>query len=124
MPDGVSIRVSGDDELGRDLRNLGDDLEAPEAMDDIARQAAQIAAQATPRKSGALASGWRPSDTPGRASIENAVPYAGPIDRGWPRRNIAPRNITERTDRALEPTAVRLLEADINREIRQRGLTR
>lgn len=122
MADNVKMRVTGDDELARDLRTLGDDIADPQAMGQVATQAAQIAAQNTPRVSGALASGWRTDTATGRAAATNAVAYAGPIDRGWARRNITPANITERTDRVLEPTAVRLLEDDVNREIRQRGL--
>lgn len=122
MADSVRISATGQDELARDLRSLGADLTDAETMDDIARQAADIAAQGTPRRGGTLAAGWRPSATDGAAGIENTVAYAGPIDGGWPRRNIAPARISERVDRALEPTAVRLLEADINREIAQRGL--
>ena len=54
--------------------------------------------------------------TAGRAS----VPYAGPINYGWPARNIAPSHFMQRTDAVMAPRAIQLLEAEINQRIREK----
>ena len=55
----------------------------------------------------------------GRAS----VPYAGPINYGWPRRGISPADFTGKTDQVMQPRALSELEREINAAIRRRHLT-
>ena len=56
--------------------------------------------------------------TAGRAS----VPYAGPINYGWPARNIAPSGFMQKADQVMQPRAIQMLETEVNEQIRKRGL--
>lgn len=126
MVDRVGTRVEGLNALVRDLRALGletEDLKA--AFAKIAERGAQLAAQLAPRRTGRLAADIRGNRATSKAVVtagRRSVPYAGPINYGWPARNIAPSLFLQRTDQTLAPSAVQLLEDEINHQIRIRGL--
>jgi hypothetical protein len=117
------VRVTGDAEVARALRGLGADLDDLDpALDAIGALAAAAVARTAPKRTGRLAGSARPRRSRGRVSVEVAVPYAGPINHGWPARNIAPSHFIERADTVIDPAAIRLVEAEINRAITRRDL--
>jgi len=123
----VGFKVEGLPKVVRDLQSLGlevDDLK--DAFSEIAREGAQIAAGFAPHRSGALAGSIRGNKAKSKAVVTagrgRAVPYAGAINYGWPRRGIAPQGFMQKADAAMRPRALSELESAINRKIKERGL--
>lgn len=118
------VAVEGVPALVADLRGLGralDDLD----VDALAAEHARAVATAAPRRTGRLASSFRPTrGAKNEAVVSSSVPYAGPINYGWPARNIASAHFIAEADRAVTPRAVRELESEINQQIRRKGLNR
>lgn len=112
------IRVQGLDEIRRGLRRLNSEL--PKELTRIHKKAATVVADAAraraPRRSGRLAGSIKPQAGQRYARVaagRKAVPYAGPIHFGWPKRNIAPQPFL--TD-SVEAHAPRILD-DYLREL-------
>jgi hypothetical protein len=120
------VRVTGLNKLTRELQGLGlevDDLK--EAFSDIAADAADKAAQFAPRRSGKLAGTIRGNRAKNKAVVtagRGKVRYAGPINYGWPKRNIRADGFMQRADDAVRPTVVERLTQNIQRVIDSRGL--
>lgn len=120
----IIIKVEGLQALERNLAATGvkvSDLD----FGGIAREGMRLAAIFAPKRSGALARSLRASKTKNRATIRagsKAVPYAGPINYGWARRNIAASNFMQRADDVLRRTVPKELERQVQRIIAQRGL--
>jgi len=120
------VRVEGLNRLVRDLQALGlevDDLK--DAFGEIAAAGADLAAGFAPRRTGALAASVRGNRAKAKAVVSSGktrVPYAGPINYGWPRRNIRPALFMQRADEAMRPRALAELDEAIARKIRERGL--
>lgn len=125
--DRVGFAVEGLSRVVRDLQALGvevDDLKS--AFSEVAQEGAELASQYAPRKSGRLASDVRGNRAKSKAVItagRASVPYAGPINYGWPARNIAPAGFMQRADQDMQPRAIQRLEQAINNAIRARGMT-
>lgn len=126
MADSVGVRVEGLNKLTRDLQALGldvDDLKG--AFSSIAAEGAALAARYAPRRTGALAASIRGNKAKNKAVIAAGrarVPYAGPINYGWPKRHIAPSKFMQKADLEMQPKALALLEREINQAIQKRGL--
>lgn len=126
MAAATGVRVTGLTSVVRALQRLGisvDDLK--DAFSKIAAEGAQRAAHHAPRKSGRLAGDVRGNRAKSKAVItagRASVPYAGPIEYGWARRNIEPTLFLQKADEEMQPKALQLLEADINRLIAKEGL--
>jgi hypothetical protein len=126
MAAAVGFKVEGLNKLVRDLQTLGieiDDLK--DSFSKIADKGARVAASFAPRKSGALAASVRGNRAKNKAVVaagKAKVPYAGPINYGWQKRNIAPSHFMQKADEVLRPEALKLLEQEINRKIAERGL--
>lgn len=108
------VEIEGARELRRQLRAAGDDMED---LKEINRAAAEIAAGAArmraPRDSGALAGDIRASGTKTAGVIRagrKRLPYAGPIEWGWPARGIAPHPYLTAGAKATEPVWVPMYE--------------
>lgn len=127
MVDRVGFKVEGLNQVVRAVQQMGvevDDLK--DAFSKIADDAAQVAASFAPRKSGRLAADIRGNRAKSKAVVtagRASVPYAGPINYGWPRRGIAPAQFMQKADQAMQTRALNALEDEINRKIRERGLT-
>lgn len=125
MVDRLGYRVEGLAAVTRGLRAIGldvDDLKG--AFGAIASEGARIAAAAAPRKSGRLAGNVRGNRARSKATVTAggaAVPYAGPINYGWPKRGIAAAGFMQKADEEMRPRAVQLLEDEINSAIKRRG---
>jgi HK97 gp10 family phage protein len=92
---GEKIEIEGLGKLLRQLRQLDDDL--VDEMKAINRAAADdVAARGrskAPHRTGRLAASVRASSTLRSGVVragKRAVPYAGPVHFGWPRRHIRP----------------------------------
>jgi hypothetical protein len=126
MVNRAGFRVEGLSQVVRDLQAVGAEVEDLKgAFGEIADTGAQIAKRYTPSRSGKLRGATRGNRAKNKAVITQGratVPYAGPINYGWPRRNIEPALQLQRTDRDMEPRALQLLEDQINEAIERRGL--
>lgn len=120
------VRVSGLRRLIAELEGLGLDVQDLKgAMAAVAAEGARYAAGFAPRRSGALAQSVRGNRGKNRAVVaagRAAVRYAGPINYGWPKRNIAASGFMQKADMKMRPRALRLLEAEIRKSIVKRGL--
>lgn len=91
----AEVYIKGLNEAIRALRNAGDDMgDLKEANGELASTISSKASALAPRRTGALASTIRGNRAAKKVQIKAgnaAVPYAGPIEYGWQRRNIRPR---------------------------------
>jgi hypothetical protein len=90
-----AIRVTGAQEFRAAMKRMGADLSDLTAINrSAAEKVASTAQGRAPVLSGALAGTIRAGATQTRGTVKagsRAVPYAGPIHFGWPRRNIGPQ---------------------------------
>lgn len=115
------VRLSGVRQAARDLERLGvsvEDLKA--AFGRISAEAMPVYQGFTPWRTGRLRGDYRAARTKNRAVLyvgRASVPYAGPINYGWAKRNIAPANFIAKGDEVMGPRAVDAIEAELNRLI-------
>jgi hypothetical protein len=124
---GGGIKVTGLAKLARDLVALGVEVEdLKSAFGDIADQGARIVSLFTPvGPTGNLRASIRGNRARSSAVVaagRASVPYAGPINYGWPKRNITGAGFMQKADGAWQHAALQRLEQDINRQIQRRGL--
>ena len=121
----MGVQVDGFGVALRDLEQLRDDLNTlPEAWHDIAARAATAAAGLAPHRSGRLAGTVQVVEARGRAVVtagSAAVPYAGPINYGWPARHIRAALFLERAGDQVTPEAAEILQTEANRAIERNG---
>lgn len=127
MADRDGFQVVGLREVVRDLEAVGVAVEdLKNAFAKIAEVGRQRASQHAPRRSGALASTIRGNRAKAKAVVavgnSRAVRYAGPINYGWPARNIPADGFMQKADQEMRPIALGMLEMEINSQIRKRGL--
>ena len=122
------MRLVDDDETVRNLERLGvaaDDLK--EAFGQIAAEVAHEAGGIVPVRTGALKATIRPARTKNKAVVRagtgSRVPYAAPINYGWPAHGIAATGFL--TTPANRDTAgkVRRIEDNLEALIRKYDLT-
>lgn len=117
----VGVRVEGLTSLVRSLQKMG--VEAEDLKDAMGRIAEEIKPDyqaATPALTGRLRGDYRASKSKGKANLyvgRASVPYAAPINYGWPARNIAAANFVAKGDETAAPKASRSLEEEISRLI-------
>ncbi|MBC7269901.1 MAG: HK97 gp10 family phage protein [Streptomyces sp.] len=117
---GLRQVVKGLLEVGVELDDLKD------AMAEVAKAATDVAQAAAPVKSGALRASIRGNRAKGKAVVTAGrarVPYAGPINYGWPKRGIRGAGFMQKADEVVGPRAVQMLEEGINRIINEKGLS-
>ncbi|WP_134739997.1 hypothetical protein [Nocardioides sp. 503] len=122
----LGFRVDGLNQVVRGLLEIGVEVEDLKgAFSSIADMGARTAARFAPKRSGRLAGDVRGNRARSKAVVtagRAALPYAGPINYGWAKHNIEPSMFMQRADNAVRPFALRRLEAEINIQIRRRGL--
>lgn len=99
-----ALQVEGAEQLQATLRRAAErvqDMSNPNA--EVARMAASAARP--PRRTGALAGSIRPAPTPTEAAVQSALPYAGPIENGWPGHNITATHFLRDAFAAIRPAA-------------------
>lgn len=116
------VSVKGDDKVVRALRDVADEVEDLDAFERIADDLARAAARHAPKRTGRLAGSLRGDRSKSKAIVRSTLVYAGPINYGWPARNIAPSGFMQKADQEIQPRAVRELENEINDVIRRKGL--
>lgn len=121
------VRVDGLNQVVTGLLAIGVEVEDLKgAFSSIAAMGARQAARYAPKRTGRLASDVRGNRSRSKAVVtagRASLPYAGPINYGWARRNIEPSLFMQKADQAVRPFALRRLEAEINTQIRRRGLS-
>ncbi|MDF1705066.1 MAG: hypothetical protein P1U38_09855 [Aeromicrobium sp.] len=123
---GGGVRVEGLSQAVRALKGLGLEVEdLKNAFATIAAEATELIASKTPRRSGRLAASVRGNRAQGKAVVRSgraSVPYAGPINYGWRKRNIEPSLFMQRGDVEYQPKAVQRLETELEAAITRKGL--
>lgn len=121
-----SLSITGVRQVIRALEQIGleaEDLKA--AFSHIAAEGAREIQGFVPVKSGRLRGDVRGNRAKSKAVVaagRASVPYAGPRNYGWPARNIRPALFMQYGDAVMAPRALAELEAELNRQIRKRGL--
>jgi hypothetical protein len=110
----MGVHVAGLRELTRGLEKAGVEVEElKDVMGGIATEAARVMQGFVPTRSGRLRDSVRGNRAKGKALVTIGgarVPYARPIQYGYPSRNIKPARFIERTDDVMETRAVEMLE--------------
>jgi hypothetical protein len=120
----VGFQVEGLNQTVRALQEVGlevDDLK--DAFSKVAFEGARVASGFAPKVSGRLASDIRGNRAKSKAVItagRSSVLYAGPINYGWPNRNIAASGFMQRASDVMQPRALQLLEDEVNQVIREK----
>lgn len=126
MPGRTGFEVQGLNQTVRDLEAVGVEVEdLKDAFQEISTQGAQVAASFAPEKSGDLRDDIRGNRAKNKAIITAGrarLRYAGPINYGWPARNIQPSGFMQKADEIVGPKAVQILEKEINETIQRKGL--
>lgn len=122
------VKVEGARELRATMKKAGDDLADLKAANAAAAGiVAPAAAGRAPVRTGRLAATVRPAGTKTAAIVRAgraAVPYAGPIEFGWPGHNIEAQPFITTAAHDTEPEWTEVYWTAINRIInRVRGKT-
>jgi hypothetical protein len=122
----TGVYVQGLREITRAMEKAGVDVEElKDAMAAVADRATAVMRPLIPHRSGALRATARGNRAKGKAVVtigRGRVRYAGPINYGWPKRNIRPANFTAKTDEVMEHEAPQLLEKGWNDIVERHGL--
>ena len=111
----MPVTVDGADRLAAGMKHAGQEMLD---MTPTHGKVAGMVADATrvPRLTGRLAASVRPAGQPGKATVRAggpAVPYAGVIHWGWPRRNIRPQTFLADAAANTEPAWLATYAADV-----------
>lgn len=120
------VQIVGLNRQIRSLQQLGVDVDdIKDAFADVAAVGARTIRHLAPRRRGRLAADVRGNRAKNKAVVTAGrvrVPYAGPINYGWPKRGIRASHFMQRGDRRLEPYAYRRLTTSIDNLTRKRDL--
>jgi hypothetical protein len=118
--------VEGLREAVKALEAAGVEIEElKEAMGRLAAEGADAVARHAPSRSGKLRASVRGNKAKGKAIVmagRASVPYAGPVNYGWPKRNIRGRDFLAKADAEMGPRALQIFEDNINDIITSKGL--
>jgi hypothetical protein len=122
----VDVDIYGLRELRSALRDVEGGVDSlKEAHKEAAQIVAVSAAARAPRRTGRLAASLRGTGQQRKGVIRAgsaAVPYAGPIHFGWPRRNIRPQPFIYDALDDRQAAVVAAYERNISELIRKAGL--
>lgn len=123
----TGVRVSGLNRVVRGLQQVGVDVtEIKSAFADVAAFGARAVKRHVPKGStGRLSRDVRGNRAKNKAVVtagRKSIPYAGPINYGWPARNIRAAGFMQKGDKDVQPFAARRLERYVNDSIRRSGL--
>lgn len=123
----TGVHIEGLRETTRALERAGVQInDLKDVMGGIAAEATRVMQGFIPSVSGALRASARGNRAKGKAVVtigRATVPYAAPINYGWPRRNITAADFTGRTDAVMEHKAVQMLDKGIGDILTKEGLT-
>ncbi|KAA1424311.1 HK97 gp10 family phage protein [Nocardioides antri] len=125
MANRTGFKVEGLTQVVRALQQMGLDVDdLKEAFSNIAQAGAESASRHAPKRTGRLAATIRGNRAKSKAVVtagRASVVYAGPINYGWPSRNIAAAGFMQAADQEIQPQALQMLEDEINRKIREKN---
>jgi len=78
---------------------------------------ASAAAAAAPRRTGRLASSVRASSGDKGGLVEVTAAYAGPIEWGWPSRNVDATHFAMKAARATEASWIKFYEQEVQKAL-------
>lgn len=115
----MAAQVEGLRQLVRDLGKVGVEVEdLKEVFAEIASEGARLASTFAPKRSGNLSATVRGNRAKSKAVVTAGrarVKYAGAINYGWPKRNIAPAKFMQRADAEMQQRAPEMLQAGLDR---------
>lgn len=121
----MPVAINGLRELVLDLVKAGVDVEDLKDVNaEVAKVGAYVAANLAPSRSGALARTVRGNRAKGKAVVtagRGRVRYAGPINYGWPKRNIRAALFLQKTDKVMETRAPEIFEKGIAKIFEKHG---
>lgn len=121
----TGVRVENLTATVRALQAIGVEVQdLKEVFAGIAAEGARLASAAAPRRTGRLQGSIRGNRAKNKAVIlagRARVPYAGPINYGWPRRKIRAALFLQKADAQLAESAPRMLEDGIQRVMTKNG---
>lgn len=122
----MPVKVEGLRQAMRDIEAAGVDVsELKATMGKIARFSAKVMQRNTPSVSGALRRSERGNKAKSKATVtagKARVRYAGPINYGWPSRNIEPANFVAKTDKRMSRVAGRMLVDGVENILKEHNL--
>ena len=122
----MTVQVEGLQQTVRALEKVGvsiDDLK--DAFSALAKEGAAKAKSYAPARTGHLAASIRGNRAKNKAVItagRSKVPYAGPINYGWPSHGIKANPFMQRASEDIGRNALAELETNIVSAIREAGL--
>lgn len=123
----MAVQVEGLNQAVRALKRYGVEVaDLKGVFAEVASEGARLASGYAPKSSGRLAGSVRGNKAQNRAVIVAGgarVPWAGPVNYGWRKRNIRPREFMQRADAALAPRVVGMLERGLDEAAGKAGLT-
>lgn len=123
----MAVHIEGLREMTRAMEKAGIEVEdLKEAMHQVAAEATRVMQPHIPTRSGKLRNSARPNKAKGKAVVtigRATVPYAGPIQYGWRKRNIKPARYVEKTDAVMDTRAAEILEDGWDTITRKHGLS-
>ena len=121
----VGMQVDGLAALLRDLRRAGADVDdMKDVFEAISKRGERVMEGFVPARSGRLRASVRGNRAASKAVVRAGsarVPYAAPIQWGWPKRHIEPARFFEKTDAVMEPVAMQMLENGVSAVLRKNG---
>ncbi|SDS79249.1 hypothetical protein SAMN04489716_1628 [Actinoplanes derwentensis] len=118
MRDSGGVRIEGLARAVNGLIRSGVELQdLKAAFGRIADLGVELASRFAPIRTGALRRSIRGSKAKNKATVRAGgarLRYAGPINYGWPRREIQPNLFLQRAETVLRPDVLPILEREIN----------
>lgn len=114
----ASVKVEGLDSFLSSMQKAEQELGKLEGAHSAAAAViASAVAAAAPRRTGRLAGSVRASRGSTGAAVDVTAPYAGPIEWGWPSRNIDGTHFAMNAARATEPQWVKFYEEGVQKAL-------
>lgn len=121
-----SVQIEGLNKKVKALIDMGVELEdLKDVFAEIAAEGAEVASSFAPVKSGDLAASIRGNRAKNKAVVTAGrarVKYAGPINFGWPKRNIKPALFLQKADEEMAPKAEQMIIDGLDRLIAEKEL--
>lgn len=121
---GFRFRVDGVAELARSLDALAETIEGDlgGAWRDLADRGVKAVSSFAPKRTGRLAGSFVARAGKGGGDVSSDLIYAGPINYGWRKHNIAPAGYIERAAERLDREAASVVDQAIAGAVRSKGL--
>lgn len=126
MANGFGTKITGLREVVRGLEKAGVSVaELKSTFGSLAAEGARMMRGFVPERSGRLAKTIRGNKAKAKAVVtagRATVPYAGPINYGWPAHGIEASGFLKKTDEVMEPYTQTKIQDEIQDIIQRNGL--